>query len=98
MARRGLVVPLDQFLVAAVQKTSGQPWQQAQTLVRLSQQDAPPSELIVPPSNRATISRLPLVSNPITRLVTLCHSEGRCFFGANCCVETQLCHEEAFCQ
>ncbi len=27
------------------------------------------------------------------RLVTLCHSEGRSFFGANCCVETQLCHE-----
>ena len=26
-------------------------------------------------------------------LATLCHSEGRSFLGANCCVETQLCHE-----
>jgi hypothetical protein len=29
-----------------------------------------------------------------TRLVTLCHSEGRSSFGSNCCLETQLCHEE----
>src|ERR1039458_9766116 len=26
-------------------------------------------------------------------LATLCHSKGRLFFGVNCCVETQLCHE-----
>src|SRR5664280_2351383 len=26
-------------------------------------------------------------------LATLCHSKDRLFFGVNCCVETQLCHE-----
>ena len=37
---------------------------------------------------------LPAACKPETGLVTLCHSEGRSPFGANCCVETQLCHFE----
>jgi len=54
---------LDQVLVPAVQKALRQTGQQIQALVGLGSSNAPPSELIVPPSNRATISREPQSSN-----------------------------------
>jgi hypothetical protein len=51
---------LDQILIPPVQKTLCQPRQQLQTFVGLT----PPSELIAPPSKRATIPRLSQASNP----------------------------------
>jgi hypothetical protein len=54
----------NQVLIPAVQETLRQTRQQIQPLVRPAQQKSARSELIVPPSNRATISRLPEAPNP----------------------------------
>jgi hypothetical protein len=53
-----------QGLIPAVQETRCQPSYQIQPLIALAQPKAPLSDLIVPPSKRATISRLPGPSNP----------------------------------
>jgi hypothetical protein len=55
---------LDQILIPAVQKTLCQRGSRFRRLSVWRSRNAPPSELIVPPSNRATISRLPQASNP----------------------------------
>ena len=83
---------LDQVLVPSVEKTPGQTWEQIQALVGLAQQ-----QRATVGTDRAAIEsghNLPrtAVFKSEAGLGTLCHSEGRLFLGANCCLQTQLCH------
>jgi hypothetical protein len=81
-------------LLSTVQETLRQARQQIQALVGFAQQqgaavgtDGSPIEAghDFPPSEGFKSE---------TGLVTLCHSESRSSLGGNCCLETQLCHEE----
>jgi hypothetical protein len=84
---------LDLVLIPAVEKTFCQAREQVQALIGLAQQERAAIGTDRPavepghdfPSSGGFKSE--------AGLVTLCHSEGRPFFGSNCCVETQLCHE-----
>src|ERR1035437_1655392 len=83
----------DENRVAAVEKTLGEAGQQVQAPVRLSQQEpaAVASHRPAVESGADPARKMPFKFE--FGLATLCHSKGRLFFGVNCCVETQLCHE-----
>jgi hypothetical protein len=85
---------LYQVLPPAVEEAFRQSRQQIQALVGLAQQQGAPvgtdrsaieAGYYFPPSEGFKSE---------AGLGTLCHSEGRSPFGGNCCLETQLCHEE----
>jgi hypothetical protein len=85
---------LHHALIPAIEKTLRQARQKIQLLVGLAQKQGAPVR-----ADRSTVESgydfpLSAVCKFETRLGTLCHSEGLSSFGANCCVETQLCHVE----
>src|ERR1035437_4531208 len=83
----------DENRVAAVEKTLGEAGQQVQAPVRLSYQEpaAVAGHRPAVESGADPARKMPFKFE--FGLATLCHSKGRLFFGVNCCVETQLCHE-----
>jgi hypothetical protein len=84
---------LDPRRISPVQKTARQPWQQIQTLIGLAQQECSAVGTDRAPVESGHDLPSPEGFKSETRLVTLCHSEGRSFFGVTACWETQLCHE-----
>ena len=82
----------DQRLIPAVQKTLPKPRQQVEPLVHLPQQKRSAVGTDRPPVKTGHDLPPPRPFKSEARLITLCHSDGRPSFGANCCVETQLCH------
>ena len=84
---------IDHVLIPAVEEALCQARQQVEALVGLAQQ-----ERAAVGTDRSAVE----TGHDFPRsqrfkseagLATLCHSEGRPLFGANCCLETQLCHE-----
>ena len=85
---------LHQYLAPAIEKTFRQTRQKIHPLVGLAQKKGTRVG-----TDRTAVETSYNLAPPVSfkskaELVTLCHSEGRLLFGANCCVETQLCHEE----
>jgi len=83
----------DLVLISAIEKTLCQARQQIQTLVGLAKQERAAIRADRPAIESGYDFPFPAGFESEAGLVTLCHSEGRLLFGANCCVETQLCHE-----